>query len=503
VHVNLDPEIAELLTAPRWRPEDLGRPIPDSPHAVSACLPTWNDNVAYEEQDPRVVERLTTGYPRFIFNQLCRDLFDDCRQRFARGADGCLVFPSRSSAEQCAEFVRPQADGAVHVHDVGRLGAWCVSFPRGSAARAKSFWQHSGVGISSRHAAAVRAVSSRPASGGAAAKQSLKLRIAGTLKLAPRDVWLFPTGMSAFYTLHRALLRVFPDRKLAQFGFPYVDSLKIAQTFGPGAQFFPQGGEQDWRLLQELAALEQLCGIATEFPANPLLSVPDLARLNEIAAASGCPLIVDDTVAGSWNVDVLPAADVIWSSLTKYFSGRGDVTGGTLVINPRSPLAGALRDALAAVYEDLLWEEDAAVLELNSRNAAERVATISRSAQTLAEFLHSHPAVERVCYPSLSGKALYDAYRRPQGGYGGLLSVVLRNPEQTTAPFFDRLEVCKGPNLGMNYTLACPFTILAHYNELDFAESCGVSRWLIRVSIGLEPADELVDRFRQALPIAS
>ena len=55
----------------------------------------------------------------------------------------------------------------------------------------------------------------------------------------------------------------------------------------------------------------------------------------------------------------------------------------------------------------------------------------------------------------------------------------------------------------MNYTLACPFTILAHYNELDFAESCGVSRWLIRVSVGLEPADELIDRFREALaPIA-
>jgi len=497
--VNLDPDIAELLTAPRWRPEDLGRPIPDSPHAVSACLPTWSDNVAYEEQDPRVVERLKTGYPRFIFNQLCRDLFDDCRQRFAKGGDGCLVFPSRSAAEQCAEFVRLQSDGDVRVHDVGRLGAWCVAFSKGAAARAKSFWQHSGVGVSSRQAAAVRAVGSRPASGGAAAKQSLKLRIAGTLKLAPQDVWLFPTGMSAFYTLHRALLRVFPDRKLAQFGFPYVDSLKIAQTFGPGAHFFPRGDEADLQQLAELLAQAPVCGIATEFPANPLLSVPDLARLKEIVAAHGCPLIVDDTVAGSWNVDVLPAADVVWSSLTKYFSGRGDVTGGVLVINPRSPLAGTLRDALAAVYEDLLWEEDAAVLELNSRNAAERVAAISRSAQTLADFLHTHPAVEHVYYPSLTGKALYDAYRRPQGGYGGLLSVVLRNPEQTTAPFFDRLEVCKGPNLGMNYTLACPFTILAHYNELDFAESCGVSRWLIRISVGLEPADDLIARFRNAL----
>lgn len=445
------------------------------------------------------MERLNTGYPRFIFNQLCRELFDDCRQRFGKGGDGCLVFPSQQAAAQCAEFVTARAQVEVRLHDVARLGAWCVTFPKGAAAAAKSFWQHSGVGISSRHAAAVRSVNNRPASGGAAAKQSLKLRIASTYRVSPQDVWLFPTGMAAFHTLHRALLRVFPDRKLAQYGFPYVDSLKIAQTFGPGAHFFPRGDAQDLQQLKELLARERVCGIATEFPANPLLTVPDLTRLKEVAAADGCPLIVDDTVAGSWNVDVLPAADVVWSSLTKYFSGRGDVTGGALVINPGSPLAGPMRDALAPIYEDLLWEEDAAVLELNSRNAAERVATISRSAQRLAQFLHTHPAVERVYYPSITGREFYDACRRPNGGYGALLSIVLRSPEQATAPFFDRLEVCKGPNLGMNYTLACPFTILAHYNELDFAESCGVSRWLIRISVGLEPVDELVDRFRKAL----
>jgi len=497
--VNLDPETADLLKNPRWRPEDLGRPIPDSPHAVSACLPTWSDNVAYEEQDPRVVDRLTTGYPRFVFNKHCRDLFADCAQQFARGLEGCLVFPSQQAAAQCAEFVTPRAAGPVRLHEVGRLGTWCVTFPKTAAASAKSFWQHSGVGVSSRQAAAVRSINNRPAAGGLAAKQTLKLRIAATLGVSPQDVWLFPTGMAAFYILHRALQRVYPDRKLVQFGFPYVDSLKIAQTLGPGAHFFPRGDEQDLQQLAALLATESVCGIATEFPANPLLSVPDLARLQESAHAHGCPLIVDDTVAGSWNVNILPAADAVWCSLTKYFSGRGDVMGGALIMNRSSPFAALLLEALQHDYEDLLWDEDAAVLELNSRNATERVAAIGRNAHQLAEFLHAHPAVERVYYPSLAGRELYDKFRRPHGGYGGLLSIVLRNPAQTTAAFYDRLEVCKGPNLGMNYTLACPFTILAHYNELDFAESCGVSRWLIRVSVGLESPDELIERFRVAL----
>lgn len=491
--------MTRLLADPLWTPGDLGRPIPDSPHAVSACLPTWRDNVSYEEGEPRVVERLTTGYPRFVYNRFCRDLFAECVGRFGAAGETALAFPSRESAEQCAAFVRPKSDGPVRIHDIGRHGAWCVTFPQAAAAAGKAFWQHSGVGISSRHAAAVLKEGALAAVGSVASKSTIRQRVGRMLGIAADDVWLFPTGMSAFYTLHRALLRVFPDRKLAQFGFPYVDSLKIAQVFGPGAYFFPRGDQSDLEKLDTQLATGPVCGIATEFPANPLLSVPDLRRLRDLADRHNCPLIVDDTVGGGWNVDVLPAADVVWSSLTKYFSGRGDVTGGALVVNRNSPLAGPIRDALTQVYEDLLWDEDAAVLELNSRDAAERVAVISRSALALAEFLQAHPLVEHVYYPALRGRELFDRFRRPRGGYGALVSVVLRDPERRAPAFYDRLRVCKGPNLGMNYTLACPFTILAHYNELDFAEACGVSRWLIRISVGLEPIDELIARFREAL----
>jgi cystathionine gamma-synthase len=497
--VKLDSTITRLLQEPLWTPGDLGRPIPDSPHAVSACLPTWRDNVSYEEGEARVVQKLTTGYPRFVYNRFCRDLFAECLRRFGAPNESCLAFPSQQSATQCAEFVRRKADGPVAVHDIGKCGAWCVTLPEKAAAIAKSFWQHAGVGISSRQAAAVLKDGPLPSSGGVAMKSTLRQRIAHVAGVSAKDVWLFPTGMSAFYTLHRALLRLFPDRKLAQFGFPYVDSLKIAQVFGPGAHFFARGDAADLESLGQVLVSEPVCGIATEFPANPLLSVPDLAQLSALARQHGCPLIVDDTVAGSWNVDVLPVADVVWSSLTKYFSGRGDVTGGALIVNRSSPLAAPLLDALSLVYEDLLWEEDAAALELNSRDSAERVAAISRNARALAESLHAHPAVDNVYYPSLAGREAYDSFRRPNGGYGGLLSIVLKDAAQTSAPFYDRLQVCKGPNLGMNYTLACPFTILAHYAELDFAESCGVSRWLIRVAVGLEPIDELISRFRNAL----
>src|SRR5687768_8445154 len=89
-----------LLTDPLWRPEELGRPIPDSPHAVSTCLPTWADNVAYEKGDERVVSRLRAGYPRFVYNPICRELFAQARKRFAGEGEECLVFPSAASADR-------------------------------------------------------------------------------------------------------------------------------------------------------------------------------------------------------------------------------------------------------------------------------------------------------------------------------------------------------------------------------------------------------------------
>ncbi len=79
------------------------------------------------------------------------------------------------------------------------------------------------------------------------------------------------------------------------------------------------------------------------------------------------------------------------------------------------------------------------------------------------------------------------------------MSVLLKSPARTTPGVFDRLQVCKGPNLGTYFTLCCPYTILAHYNELDFVESCGVSRWLLRISVGNEPGNELLRRFESAL----
>jgi cystathionine gamma-synthase len=491
----------DLLEYPLWRPDDLGEPIPDSPHAVSACLPTWRDNVGYEENDPRVHSRLTTGYPRFVYNAFCRRLFDECRRRFARPGEACLAVPTRAVADRCAGWLRERTRARVASDPWGAHGVHAVRFPSAHAAAARAWWQHTGDGVSSRLAAAC--LETRPACDASSAKHLLRERIAGAAGVAADDVFLYPCGMSAGCAVQRVLTALFPDRKSAQFGFPYVDTLKIQEQFGPGVHFFPGGDAAELEQIAALLRVERLSGVFTEFPSNPLLASPDLERLAALARRHEVPLVVDDTISGWMNVDLLAAADVVTTSLTKSFSGVGDVTGGAVVLNPRGPFTGELSAGLRSGWEDLLWSEDAVVLERNSRDFRERARRMNAGAETLAEELARHPRVAAVYYPKFQTPREYRAFQKPDGGYGGLLSIVLHDPAATTPAFFDTLRVSKGPNLGTSYTLACPYTILAHYRELDFAERCGVSRWLVRISAGLEAPDDLIDRFREALSAVS
>lgn len=501
--------MTSLIDHPRWRPEDLGAPLPDSPHAVSTCLPTWRDNVGYEEGEPRVVERLATGYPRFVYNRFCRELFAACDARFARPGETSLAFPSEGAARRCAEWLARRTGCVPRVHAWGAHDVHAICFPLEHAQAAKEYWQHTGEGVSSRLAeACLRGDAdppdgSAPSHGGgmppAAVTAALRERVAVMQGVPVDDVFLFPCGMSAVFALHRAVSKLLHGRRSVQFGFPYVDTLKVLEKFGPGSVFYPRGSAEELNRLAQLAGEEPLAGVYTEFPSNPLLSSPDLRALAAIAKRHGFPLFVDDTLAACVNADIIPVADAVTTSLTKFFSGAGDVTAGAVALNPRGAFHADLAAALRADFEDLLWEGDARVLEANSRDYARRAQRINATAEALAEFLRDHPRVARVDYPKFRDRERYDAFRRDGGGYGGLLSILLHDAPEAAPRFFDALRVSKGPNLGANFTLACPYTILAHYSELEWAESCGVSRWLVRVSAGLEDADDLIERFAEAL----
>jgi cystathionine gamma-synthase len=118
--------------------------------------------------------------------------------------------------------------------------------------------------------------------------------------------------------------------------FPYTDTLKILQKWGPGCHFFGHGLDNDIDALETLLEAEvernpkkkPLLALFTEFPSNPLLRSANLPRLRALADKYDFFIVVDDTIGNYVNVRVLPYADIVVSSLTKVFSGASNVMGG-------------------------------------------------------------------------------------------------------------------------------------------------------------------------------
>lgn len=482
----------DLLTRPAWRPEDLGMPLPDCTHAVSMVLPRWEDVVGYEEKRASVMSRLRCGYPRFMIHPLVAEL----AHRISEDA-ACLPFPSRDAALACARFVDQVTGEESRVAEHGGVFG-VISSAKGGEDALKAFWQHTGLIVSTRRAEAVLKGWIVDDENGATARERLRGRLAELYECGVEDIHLAPTGMAAQFAALRAVMSRRPGCPTAQLGFCYVDTLKLQQKFGSGATLLHDLGAIGHDL-EDLMARQELAACFSEIPGNPLLGSVDLRVVSPLLRRRGVPLIGDDVVATPINVDLRPFADLIATSLTKYIAGTCDVMGGAVICNPRSPMYKELHPLVRRQHEEMIWGEDAEVLDANARTFPERMARHNENGLFIAERLKSHPAVERVWYPKWEDREAYEAVRRPDGGWGSLVTFLPRDAERSSPRIYDRLELCKGPSLGTIFTLACPFTLLAHYTELDWAESCGVSRHLIRISVGLEEPEEIWQRVERAL----
>ena len=364
----------------------------------------------------------------------------------------------------------------------------------------------------------------------------LRQRIAGWAKVPDQNhVFLTPSGMSAIYAALRSARRYrFETNGLDHnprvggtgsgggtsivYGFPYLDTLKLCSRseFCPdGVEFFGFGNQADLRELEKLLQRSQstqpsgpnhqkrkYCALFTEVPSNPLLQCPDLYKLRELAEEYDFLLVVDDTISNFLNVNILESglADAVCSSLTKLVSGRGDAMAGSVVVNPATKGGRWMQQDLFQNCNPVggLYEADSRAILLNSTDFEQRNAVINANAEGLADWLNQHPDVQTVYYPKLSeSAALYQQVKSVGGGYGGLMSIIL-HPHMCQRTFYDALNVAKGPSLGTDFTLVCPYTLLAHYHELDFAMTYNVPPNLMRIAVGLEPLETLQDKFEQA-----
>ncbi len=231
-----------------------------------------------------------------------------------------------------------------------------------------------------------------------------------------------------------------------------------------------------------------------ETPSNPLLTISDIQAISEIAHQSGALLVADNTWASPLVQRPLAhGADIVMHSTTKYISGHTDVLGGALIfarndeVTARAQMVQTLGGAVPSPFD--CW-----LMMRGIRTLALRVRQQVASAQRVAEFLADHPAIERVNYPGLDSHAGHAiAARQMTNGFGGMLSFHVRGGADDAMAIAARLQLfTRATSLGGIESL------IEHRASIEGPTSTTPQN-LLRVSIGIEHVDDLIDDLRQAI----
>ncbi len=484
-----------LLIDPCWSALDLGEPLPESPHAVSVALPRWQDVINYEEKEDNCIKSLRAVYPRFGLNPLIAKISKKATSHSEIKHSNGWPYPNLKVAEEAQHHCQKNSNGKSVIKEI--LGMHCLITDKEATPKAKAFWQHTGLGASSRQAAIALNQEIAPSCHeGEMARVALHNRLAAIYQCESELIQLHPSGMAALATALGSIRKIRPNRPFLQLGFPYVDVLKLPQVIFGGCDLLIDTNIK--RLAKELDTRNP-AAIIVELPSNPMLQCIDLQEVSKLAHERGIPVIADDTIGSAINIDPIPFADLIFSSLTKSFAGRGDILAGSLVVSPESRWKKELAEIIQTTALAPLSDPDAIALEEVSRDVTQRLPLLNKACLELKRKLETHPQVARVLHPENCQN--FNAIKRSKAGYGCLLSIELVGGISKAKRFYDSLQVCKGPSLGTNFTLTCPYVLLAHYKELDWATKCGVPPHLLRVSVGLEEHLSLWNRFKKALEI--
>ncbi|MGD0189646.1 MAG: aminotransferase class I/II-fold pyridoxal phosphate-dependent enzyme [Rhizomicrobium sp.] len=234
--------------------------------------------------------------------------------------------------------------------------------------------------------------------------------------------------------------------------------------------------------------------IWVESPANPLWDIADIAAIAEIAHGAGARLAVDSTVATPVLTQPLSlGADLVMHSATKYLNGHSDLVAGALVTAKKDDAWERLK-AVRAQIGGILGSFEAWLLLRGMRTLFPRVRTANANAQVLAERLLRDPNVSHVLYPGLPGFPGHAvAARQMIGGFGAMLSIRVRGGEAAAIATAARVQVWKRAT-----SLGGTESLIEHRASVEGADS-PCPRDLLRLSVGIEDADDLIHDLEESL----
>jgi len=250
----------------------------------------------------------------------------------------------------------------------------------------------------------------------------------------------------------------------------------------------------------EAAINERTKLLISESPTNPHLSIVDLEQFAALGKKHNVETLIDATLATPFNLRPLEAGvDYVLHSATKYLAGHNDLLAGVIIVSteklePVRKLRGIM-GAINSPHNIFLLERGLKTFELRMRRQNE-------NGQAVAEFLASHPRVERVYYPGLPSHPYYEVAKKTMRGFGGLITFLIKDSDwQAAARVVDRVRIPRiGPSLGGVESLIEQPLVMSYYEcSPEDRQRFGIYDNMIRLSCGIENSEDLIADLKQAL----
>jgi len=312
------------------------------------------------------------------------------------------------------------------------------------------------------------------------------------------DCTAFGTGMAAIQAVMLATLNAGEHAVVSDvaYGGTYRLCTKVLSRFGVTFTFADTSDPAAVR--KALRPDTRL--IFTETPANPTLKLTDIAAISEIARERGIPHAVDNTfLTPYFQRPIELGADLSVHSTTKYIDGHNATVGGAVVARTRE-----LDDKVRFLQNSTgtIVSPQVAWLTLQGcKTLSVRMDRQSANAMAIARFLEGHPKVERVCYPGLESFPQHALARKQASGFGAMVWFEVRGGVSAGKRLMDAVELWSlAENLGSVESLVTHPVTMTHA-DVDIAERqrVGITDGLVRLSVGLEDADDLIEALERAL----
>ncbi len=248
---------------------------------------------------------------------------------------------------------------------------------------------------------------------------------------------------------------------------------------------------------------EGVAMVWVETPTNPMLSLVDIEAIAALSNKAGARLVVDNTFATPMLQQPLElGADIVIHSVTKYLNGHSDMVGGAVVVNDEG-----LADEMAFIQNatgGIQGPFDAFLAMRGVKTLSLRMQAHVDNAQTIAEWLSHHPRVERVIYPGLASHPHHALAQRQMRGFGGMVSFDIGGDLARARRFLERTELFQlAESLGGVESLVNHPAIMTHATvPYERRQALGVTDTLIRLSVGIEAVDDLIQDLDVALNAA-